>query len=400
MIEARAERGRIRHLEPEVAGRAPVGRKPALGTDGRRPTHVLAPPGYTPWKIDVGNGNLTPADENPSDYELATIETRGLGAETDVPADAAPLSIEEVYLSDISKTPLLKAEEEISLAQDFERGRKAQKNLETHPKMKPNKQQLLEEQVRTGEAAKQRMIAANLRLVVSVARKYNGLGLPILDLIQEGNIGLMRAVEKFDYLKGFRFSTYAYWWIRQAVTRALSNDSRDIRLPVHIGEELGRIQKAQDLLYNKLGREPTIDEIAKRVNQDPDKIKSFLKWGQYPTSLYKPVGEDGDAGLGELLGEEHGLWDNPRQDPGIEAEHSDLKRILISALESEPLSPKERRAVMLKFGLENNDGIGRTLQEVGKIMGCSRERVRQLMVGAFEKLRHSKLRKTLSDYIE
>jgi RNA polymerase primary sigma factor len=269
-----------------------------------------------------------------------------------------------MYLREIGKIPLLTAAEEVELAKRIERG-----SLE----------------------AIEKLTQANLRLVVSIAKKYVGRGLSLLDLIQEGNIGLIRAVEKFDYHKGFKFSTYATWWIRQAITRAIADQARTIRIPVHMVETINRYIRTQRKLMQDMGREPTDEEVAKEMQIDPEKVREIKKVSQEPTSLEAPVGEEKDSTLGDFIPDEE-----TTARPEDAASHELLKEQVGEVLDS--LNDREKKVLKLRFGLE--DGRQRTLEEVGKEFGVTRERIRQIEAKALRKLRHPTRSKKLKDYLE
>ena len=269
-----------------------------------------------------------------------------------------------MYLREIGKIPLINAEQEVSLAKRIEAG-----SIE----------------------ASEQLTQANLRLVVSIAKKYVGRGLSLLDLIQEGNIGLIRAVEKFDYTKGFKFSTYATWWIRQAITRAIADQARTIRVPVHMVETINRYIRTSRRLMQDLGRDPSIEEIAKELAIEPDKVREIMKVNQVPTSLEAPVGEEKDSTLGDFIPDEE---TNAR--PEDAASHELLKEQVAEVLDT--LNDRERKVLKLRFGLD--DGRQRTLEEVGKEFGVTRERIRQIEAKALRKLRHPTRSKKLKDYLE
>ena len=269
----------------------------------------------------------------------------------------------KAYLKEIGQVPLLSAEEEQTLARA----------------------------ARAGDAdARRRLSEANLRLVVSVAKRYAGRGLPFLDLIQEGNLGLMKAAEKFEPDRGFKFSTYATWWIRQSITRAIADQGRTIRIPVHLVEHINRVRKTAGELLRKNGREPTAEEIAVRLEMEPDRVRELLQLAQEPVSLETPVGEEEDAHLEDVIqDEEAGI-------PVDEAGRQLLRRELMSVLKS--LTPREERVITLRFGLD--DGRPRTLEELGKEFNVTRERIRQIEAKALRKLRHPSRAKRLRDYLE
>ena len=287
-----------------------------------------------------------------------------------------------MYLREAGRIPLLTAKEEVRLAQLMERG-KAERLRAERLKETPNSRHIYE-----GEEAKRRLTEANLRLVVSVAKKYIGRGLSLLDLIQEGNIGLIRAVEKFDYTKGFKFSTYATWWIRQAITRAIADQARTIRLPVHFVETINRLRRVSRKLVLDLGREPTPEEIGEQMGISAEKVREIIKVSKEPVSLETPVGEEDDSHLGDFL------EDPTSVQPEEAASHQLLKEQVEAVLQS--LSERERQVITLRFGLD--DGRSRTLEEVGKEFHVTRERIRQIEAKALRKLRHPSRSRKLKDY--
>src|SRR5215469_4253224 len=286
-----------------------------------------------------------------------------------------------IYLREIGRVPLLSAAEEVTLAKRMERGK-----LERH---KPLALQSLR-CIYDGEEAQRRLTEANLRLVVSVAKKYIGRGMSLLDLIQEGNIGLIRAVEKFDYTKGYKFSTYATWWIRQAITRAIADQARTIRIPVHMVETINRLIRISRRLLQDLGREPTSEEIAAQMEISPEKVREIIKVSQEPVSLETPIGEEEDSHLGDFIEDHTALA------PADAASHQLLKEQVEDVLES--LTERERKVLQLRFGLD--DGRSRTLEEVGKEFHVTRERIRQIGAKALRKLRHPSRSRKLKDYLD
>ncbi len=286
-----------------------------------------------------------------------------------------------MYLREIGRVPLLSAAEEVSLAKRMERGK-----IE---RQKPLALQSLRS-IYDGEEAQRRLTEANLRLVVSVAKKYIGRGMSLLDLIQEGNIGLIRAVEKFDYTKGYKFSTYATWWIRQAITRAIADQARTIRIPVHMVETINRLIRTSRRLLQELGREPTADEIAEEMMISPEKVREIIKVSQEPVSLETPIGEEDDSHLGDFI-EDHGALA-----PAEAASHQLLKEQVKDALNG--LTQREQEVLRLRFGLD--DGRSRTLEEVGKEFRVTRERIRQIEAKALRKLRHPSRSRRLKDYLD
>jgi RNA polymerase primary sigma factor len=284
-----------------------------------------------------------------------------------------------MYLREIGRVPLLSAEEEVRLAQRMERGKI--ERLKSAPNYR---------YIDDGEEAQRRLTEANLRLVVSVAKKYIGRGMSLLDLIQEGNIGLIRAVEKFDYTKGYKFSTYATWWIRQAITRAIADQARTIRIPVHMVETINRLIRISRRLLQELGREPTSEEIAEQMEISAEKVREIIKVSQEPVSLETPIGEEDDSHLGDFIEDHTALA------PADAASHQLLKEQVEDVLDS--LTERERKVLQLRFGLD--DGRSRTLEEVGKEFHVTRERIRQIEAKALRKLRHPSRSRKLKDYLD
>ncbi len=298
-----------------------------------------------------------------------------------------------MYLREIGRVPLLTARDEVELAQAMEQGREAlyrRLELRRLGQLDPETDRELCALIERGERARHRLAESNLRLVVSVAKKYIGRGMSLLDLIQEGNIGLIRAVEKFDYRKGYKFSTYATWWIRQAITRAIADQARTIRIPVHMVETINKLLRISRRLLQELGREPTAEEIAREMEIPPEKVREILKVSQEPVSLETPIGEEEDSHLGDFIP------DDGTMAPSEAASHQLLKEQVEDVLAS--LTGRERRVLQLRFGLE--DGRSRTLEEVGKEFGVTRERIRQIEAKALRKLRHPSRSRKLKDYLE
>ncbi|AST92604.1 RNA polymerase sigma factor RpoD [Sutcliffiella cohnii] len=300
--------------------------------------------------------------ENPNVKELAKEEEFDLNDLT-VPPGVKINDPVRMYLKEIGRVDLLSAEEEIELANRIEQG---------------------------DEEAKRRLAEANLRLVVSIAKRYVGRGMLFLDLIQEGNMGLIKAVEKFDYRKGFKFSTYATWWIRQAITRAIADQARTIRIPVHMVETINKLIRVQRQLLQDLGREPTPEEIGEDMDLTPDKVREILKIAQEPVSLETPIGEEDDSHLGDFI------EDQDATSPSDHAAYELLKEQLEDVLDT--LTDREENVLRLRFGLD--DGRTRTLEEVGKVFGVTRERIRQIEAKALRKLRHPSRSKRLKDFLE
>jgi RNA polymerase primary sigma factor len=294
-----------------------------------------------------------------------------------------------LYLQEIGETDLLTMQEEVWLAKRMERGKLAEELL-LDALVGIEDRAALDADKLDGELARAHLIRANLRLVVSVAKKYVGRGLSFLDLIQEGNIGLMKATDKFDYKRGYKFSTYATWWIRQAITRAISDQSRTIRLPVHVGETINRVKKTGHRLQQILEREPTQEEIARAMDVSDEKVRQVLDVSRHPISLEAPVGQDGDAFLGDFI------EDDSMPHPLELASQELLKSQICDALSK--LTERERKIIVLRFGLE--DGRFRTLEEVGREFGITRERIRQIEAKALRKLRHPSYSRKLRGYLE
>jgi len=294
-----------------------------------------------------------------------------------------------MYLKEIGKVPLLTAEQEVILAKAIEEGEAATAELDKTPARTARIRQLQRVE-REGQLAKKKLIEANLRLVVSIARRYVGRGMLLLDLIQEGNLGLIRAVEKFDYTKGFKFSTYATWWIRQAITRAIADQARTIRIPVHMVETINKLIRIQRQLLQDLGREPTPEEIGREMEFSPEKVREILKVSQEPVSLETPIGEEADSHLGDFI------EDSDAVVPVDAASFILLQEQLDSVLHT--LSEREKKVIQLRFGL--TDGHPRTLEEVGREFGVTRERIRQIESKTLSKLRHPSRSQKLRDYLE
>jgi RNA polymerase primary sigma factor len=293
-----------------------------------------------------------------------------------------------MYLQEIGRVPLLTPQQEVELALQVEAGVKAADKLATG-QFSTEDRVILQRTARIGQQAKDRLVEANLRLVVSIAKKYVGRGMPLLDLIQEGNLGLMRAVEKFDYRKGFKFSTYATWWIRQAVTRALADQARTIRVPVHMVETINKLAQVQRQLLQELGREPNIAEIAGEMEVEPGRVTELRQIAQDPVSLETPLGEDDESTLGDFV------EDSEAEVPVEAASFRLLQEYVAHALED--LNERERQVIVMRFGLA--DGRVRTLEEVGAHFNVTRERVRQLETKALAKLRHPARSRRLQGYL-
>jgi len=313
--------------------------------------------------VDIGAPAVVMEAVTDPDDEDVPVVVEPLEIDLSVPEGIAIDDPVRMYLKEIGRVPLLSADEEVGLARRMEDG---------------------------DDEAKRRLAEANLRLVVSIAKRYVGRGMLFLDLIQEGNLGLIKAVEKFDYQKGFKFSTYATWWIRQAITRAIADQARTIRIPVHMVETINKLIRVQRQLIQELGRDPLPEEIAKEMDISEDKVREILKISQEPVSLETPIGEEEDSHLGDFIEDEEALA------PAEAASFFLLREQLEDVLST--LTTREKKVLQLRFGLE--DGRSRTLEEVGQVFGVTRERIRQIEAKALRKLRHPSRSKKLKDYLE
>ena len=294
------------------------------------------------------------------------------------------------YLKQIGKVALLNAEQEVELAKRIEAGLFAEEQLNSGGKIDMKLKRELWWIAQDGKKAKNHLLEANLRLVVSLAKRYTGRGMLFLDLIQEGNLGLIRAVEKFDYTKGYKFSTYATWWIRQAITRAMADQARTIRIPVHMVEVINKLARVQRQMLQDLGREPTPEELAKELDMTPEKVVEVQKYGREPISLHTPLGEDGDSEFGDLIEDSEAVV------PADAVSFTLLQEQLHSVLDT--LSEREAGVVSMRFGL--TDGQPKTLDEIGKVYGVTRERIRQIESKTMSKLRHPSRSQALRDYLD
>ncbi|OII13341.1 RNA polymerase sigma factor [Curtobacterium sp. MCBA15_008] len=294
------------------------------------------------------------------------------------------------YLKQIGKVALLNAEQEVELAMRIEAGLFAEDKLQHSTGLSKPQERELRWVARDGQRAKSHLLGANLRLVVSLAKRYTGRGMQFLDLIQEGNLGLIRAVEKFDYTKGFKFSTYATWWIRQAITRAMADQARTIRIPVHMVEVINKLARVQRQMLQDLGREPTPEELARELDMTPEKVVEVQKYGREPISLHTPLGEDGDSEFGDLIEDTEAVV------PADAVGFTMLQKQLESLLDS--LSEREAGVIRMRFGL--GDGQPKTLDQIGDTFGVTRERIRQIESKTMAKLRHPSRSQSLRDYLE
>ena len=351
--------------------------------------------------IDISNDeDILPdlADEEPAAEEIAEVEEEEL---VDPNSLVNSFSIDDpvrMYLKEIGKVPLLNPDEEIVLAQAMSAGNEAKAKLDEleerrrngeTPDITPEEEAQLRKVYKKGESSKQKLAEANLRLVVSIAKRYVGRGMLFLDLIQEGNLGLIKAVEKFDYTKGYKFSTYATWWIRQAITRAIADQARTIRIPVHMVETINKVIRVSRQLLQELGHDPSPNEIAAEMGMPVEKVREILKIAQEPVSLETPIGEEEDSHLGDFIPDEGA------SEPSEAASFTLLKEQLMDVLST--LTPREEKVLKLRFGIE--DGRTRTLEEVGKEFNVTRERIRQIEAKALRKLRHPSRSKKLKDFL-
>ena len=347
--------------------------------------------------IEVGSedflADLPDEDGEPAMDEIAEIEEEEL---VDPNTLVDSFNIDDpvrMYLKEIGKVPLLTADQEVELATVMSAGREAEARVaqaEADGKTIPEAEMAeLKKQIKAGEKAKQQLAEANLRLVVSIAKRYVGRGMLFLDLIQEGNLGLIKAVEKFDYTKGYKFSTYATWWIRQAITRAIADQARTIRIPVHMVETINKVIRVSRQLLQELGHDPSPEEISAEMNMPVDKVREILKIAQEPVSLETPIGEEEDSHLGDFIPDE------AASEPSEAASFTLLKEQLVDVLGT--LTPREEKVLKLRFGIE--DGRTRTLEEVGKEFNVTRERIRQIEAKALRKLRHPSRSKKLKDFL-
>ena len=333
-------------------------------------------------KKPTGPEVLVLSDTDETDEPVQTVTVAG--------ATADPV---KDYLKQIGKVPLLNAEQEVVLAKRIEAGLFAEERMadaDFVKKLDRDQEYELDQLVRIGQRAKNHLLEANLRLVVSLAKRYTGRGMLFLDLIQEGNLGLIRAVEKFDYKKGYKFSTYATWWIRQAITRAMADQARTIRIPVHMVEVINKLARVQRQMLQDLGREPTPEELALELDMTPEKIVEVQKYGREPISLHTPLGEDGDSEFGDLIEDSEAIV--PADAVSFTLLQEQLDQVLVT------LSDREAGVVRMRFGL--TDGQPKTLDEIGKVYGVTRERIRQIESKTMSKLRHPSRSQVLRDYLE
>jgi RNA polymerase primary sigma factor len=332
--------------------------------------------------------------ENDADEQLLSRRRQRRTKKRGPNAEGGSADAVRMYLREIGQVDLLTVDDERRLAQLIEEGKIAAEKIdaanEAGTPLDGVEDRMLMRAVKRGERAKSELTQANLRLVVSIAKRYSGRGMQLLDLVQEGNLGLMRAVEKFDYTKGFKFSTYATWWIRQAITRSIADQARTIRIPVHMVEHMNRVTRAKRTMHQELEREPTIEELAQRVQLEPERVRELLRYSQDPLSLDSPVGEEDESNLGDFI-----------QDESADSPADAATKVMLSNAVGEvlnELSEREQEIVRLRFGL--NGGQAKTLEEVGKAFGVTRERIRQIEAKTLAKLRHPQRSQRLREFLE
>ena len=338
--------------------------------------------------VDIAEA-VADGDGEEASYVISDVDDTDEPVQTVTVAGATADPVKD-YLKQIGKVPLLNAEMEVDLAKRIEAGLFAEEMLNDGKKIEKKLFRDLEWIARDGRNAKNHLLEANLRLVVSLAKRYTGRGMLFLDLIQEGNLGLIRAVEKFDYTKGYKFSTYATWWIRQAITRAMADQARTIRIPVHMVEVINKLARVQRQMLQDLGREPTPEELAKELDMTPEKVVEVQKYGREPISLHTPLGEEGDSEFGDLIEDSEAIV------PADAVSFTLLQEQLESVLDT--LSDREAGVVRMRFGL--TDGQPKTLDEIGKVYGVTRERIRQIESKTMSKLRHPSRSQVLRDYLD
>ncbi|MDP9823435.1 RNA polymerase primary sigma factor [Nocardioides massiliensis] len=377
----KAAKGTLDEVEVEVPAAAPV-----IGPDGKK---VLPDLPDEQFEKDVAADPTIKEDEKQASFVVSAADETDEPEQQVMVAGATADPVKD-YLKQIGKVPLLNAEMEVELAKRIEAGLFAEEKLAKGGKISPKILEELEWIIDDGRRAKNHLLEANLRLVVSLAKRYTGRGMLFLDLIQEGNLGLIRAVEKFDYTKGYKFSTYATWWIRQAITRAMADQARTIRIPVHMVEVINKLARVQRQMLQDLGREPTPEELAKELDMTPEKVVEVQKYGREPISLHTPLGEDGDSEFGDLIEDSEAIV------PADAVSFTLLQEQLHAVLDT--LSEREAGVVSMRFGL--TDGQPKTLDEIGKVYGVTRERIRQIESKTMSKLRHPSRSQVLRDYLD
>ena len=400
--EVKAVRAKVKTTATKATStKAAAGAKAPAATagsaDAAAPTETPAKRARTKKAVEEASAPVT-AQTGPAPADGEFDEDAAATIEADVAAFADGVDLDDqtpamgdsvhTYLKSIGRTSLLTAEQEVDLAKRIEAGLFAEHKLDTDPDVTPEMRRDLEMVAEDGRRAKAHMLEANLRLVVSVAKKYSDRGLSLLDVVQEGNLGLIRAVEKFDYTKGYKFSTYAMWWIRQAIQRGFADSARTIRLPVHVLEMLSKLSRVERDMHQKLGREPTPEELAVELDRTPDQIEELLRTSRQPISLDSTIGEDGETSIGDLIEDVDAPEASELVDRQLMAEQ------LRSALDA--LTPREATIMAMRFGLY--DGNPHTLDEIGRALGLTRERIRQLEKQSLSKLRHPSRAQPLLDF--
>jgi RNA polymerase primary sigma factor len=373
-------------VEAEAAEAVTVDDVEAAGPEGKK---VLPDISDEQFEKDVAADPSIEEDEKEATFVVSDADDTGEPEQQVMVAGATADPVKD-YLKQIGKVPLLNAEMEVELAKRIEAGLFSEEKLAKGGKISAKLQEELEWIAEDGRRAKNHLLEANLRLVVSLAKRYTGRGMLFLDLIQEGNLGLIRAVEKFDYTKGYKFSTYATWWIRQAITRAMADQARTIRIPVHMVEVINKLARVQRQMLQDLGREPTPEELAKELDMTPEKVVEVQKYGREPISLHTPLGEDGDSEFGDLIEDSEAIV------PADAVSFTLLQEQLHAVLDT--LSEREAGVVSMRFGL--TDGQPKTLDEIGKVYGVTRERIRQIESKTMSKLRHPSRSQVLRDYLD
>ncbi|HEY0775478.1 MAG TPA: RNA polymerase sigma factor [Nocardioidaceae bacterium] len=377
---AKKAAGKAAEGTPEVAA-------PVVGPDGKK---VLPDLPDEEFEKDLATDPTLKEEEDESKGFVVSAADESDEPLQQVMVAGATADPVKDYLKQIGKVPLLNAEMEVELAKRIEAGLFSEEKLASGAKLSEKAREELEWISEDGRRAKNHLLEANLRLVVSLAKRYTGRGMLFLDLIQEGNLGLIRAVEKFDYTKGYKFSTYATWWIRQAITRAMADQARTIRIPVHMVEVINKLARVQRQMLQDLGREPTPEELAKELDMTPEKVIEVQKYGREPISLHTPLGEDGDSEFGDLIEDSEAIV------PADAVSFTLLQEQLHAVLDT--LSEREAGVVSMRFGL--TDGQPKTLDEIGKVYGVTRERIRQIESKTMSKLRHPSRSQVLRDYLD
>jgi len=396
-VRAKAKTTATKAASPKAAAGAKAPAVTVSSADAAAPTETPAKRTRTKKAVEEASAPVT-AQTGPAPADGEFDEDAAATIEADVAAFADGVDLDDqtpamgdsvhTYLKSIGRTSLLTAEQEVDLAKRIEAGLFAEHKLDTDPDVTPEMRRDLEMVAEDGRRAKAHMLEANLRLVVSVAKKYSDRGLSLLDVVQEGNLGLIRAVEKFDYTKGYKFSTYAMWWIRQAIQRGFADSARTIRLPVHVLEMLSKLSRVERDMHQKLGREPTPEELAVELDRTPDQIEELLRTSRQPISLDSTIGEDGETSIGDLIEDVDAPEASELVDRQLMAEQ------LRSALDA--LTPREATIMAMRFGLY--DGNPHTLDEIGRALGLTRERIRQLEKQSLSKLRHPSRAQPLLDF--